>query len=52
MPQKDKEPVLSNFSNPKQVPNYYCLPNVKLENKGMLVMNNNLTLYHTVKKGL
>lgn len=50
--QKDKEPMLANFIETKKPPIYYCLPKVKLENKGMLIDCNSLRLYHNIDKHL
>ncbi|KAJ8942950.1 hypothetical protein NQ314_009863 [Rhamnusium bicolor] len=45
LPQKDKEPVLSDFIEARKIPNYYYLPTVKIENKPITISNDNLRLY-------
>ncbi|KAG5883610.1 hypothetical protein JTB14_025184 [Gonioctena quinquepunctata] len=49
LPQKDKEPLLSDFTHSGMVPNYYNLPNIKLENKVFTIASNNLKLYKLIE---
>ncbi|KAJ8984323.1 hypothetical protein NQ317_012542 [Molorchus minor] len=50
LPQKDKEPVLSDFLEKKEMPQYYCLPSIKIENKLTIIGSNNLRLYKLLQR--
>lgn len=50
LPQKDKEPVLSDFLETKPNPKYFCLPQINIEVRANTVTTNNLKLYHITEK--
>ncbi|VEN57374.1 unnamed protein product [Callosobruchus maculatus] len=50
MPQKDKEPVLSDFIEPKKTCNYYFLPSVNIETPSSIAGSDNLRLYRILGK--
>lgn len=45
LPQKDKEPVLSDFLELKRFPDYFVLHSTEIEDKMSQSKNNNLRLY-------
>ncbi|KAJ8951728.1 hypothetical protein NQ318_012579 [Aromia moschata] len=49
LPQKDKEPVLLDFIEARKVPQYYYLPNIKIESKLTTISSTNLRLYKMLK---
>nr|CAH7736197.1 unnamed protein product [Callosobruchus chinensis] len=50
LPHKDKEPILSDFVEPKKTCNYYFLPSVNIETPLSVVKSDNLRLYRILRK--
>lgn len=50
LPQKDREPILSDFLESKPIPKYYCYPNFKVDSKFNNITSNNLRLYYIMEK--
>nr|CAI5827547.1 unnamed protein product [Callosobruchus analis] len=50
LPQKDKEPLLSDFIEPKKTSNYYFLPSLNIETPTNIVGSDNLRLYRILQK--